>query len=224
MRRAGLIILVGIALSGMALAWLYRDTIAHGKEVLLSLISVARQMPIAAAIAFFLADVAVTALSIPVEIVFALVAGAIFGLLEGIVLVSFASALGATLACLAVRYFLRDTVRRHFKTQLEMVDRGIGKDGSYYLLSLRLLPIFPFTLVNVLMGVTAFPIRRFYLFSQLGMLPVVALYVNAGTQFARIGSLSDVLSLQTLVSLALLGIFPLAAKRLVALWQAARHN
>jgi pyruvate/2-oxoglutarate dehydrogenase complex dihydrolipoamide dehydrogenase (E3) component/uncharacterized membrane protein YdjX (TVP38/TMEM64 family) len=141
-----------------------------------------------------------------------LAAGALFGLLWGTVLVSFASAVGATIAFVLARYLLRDFVRRHFDKQSAAVDAGMQKEGAFYLLALRLVPIFPFFLVNLAMGITAIRVRTFYWVSQAGMLPGTIVYVNAGTQLAQIKTLSDVVSPALLGSFALLGVFPLLAK------------
>ena len=214
-RAVALCLLAAIAVSGLILAWLYRDQIAHSKTVLLPLVTKAKGTPLTTAVVFFLADVMVTALSVPIEILFAVTAGALFGLIEGTVLTGLAASIGATVSFLASRYLLRDWVRNRFAHRLEAIDRGLAEDGAYYLLSLRLLPVVPFSLVNILMGVTDFKTSRFYLFSLLGMVPAVALYVNAGTQFSKLSNLSGVLSPPMLISLALLGLFPLMAKWLV---------
>src|SRR5207302_7357733 len=162
--------------------------------------------------AFFAVYVLVTGASVPGAAVMTLAAGALFGLLWGIVLVSFASAIGATIAFLLARYVLRDFVRSRFEKQSAAVDAGMQKDGAFYLLALRLVPIFPFFLVNLAMGLTAIRVTTFYWVSQLGMLPGTIVYVNAGTQLGEIRTLSDVASPALLGSFALLGIFPLLAK------------
>src|SRR5439155_17808833 len=161
---------------------------------------------------FFAVYVLVTGVSLPGAAILTLAAGALFGLVWGVVLVSFASAIGATIAFVVARYVLRDFVRRHFEKQSSAVDTGMRKDGAFYLLALRLVPIFPFFLVNLAMGLTAIRVTTFYWISQLGMLPGTIVYVNAGTQLAQIRTLSDVASPALLGSFALLGIFPLLAK------------
>lgn len=160
--------------------------------------------------------VLVTALSLPGAAVMTLAGGALFGLWLGTLVVSFASAIGATLAFLASRYLLRSWVRNRFQQKLEAIDRGIERDGAFYLFTLRLVPVFPFFLINLLMGLTGIRTRTFYWVSQLGMLAGTAVYVNAGTQLARIDSLQGILSPAVLGAFVLLGLFPLAARTLLA--------
>ena len=171
--------------------------------------------PANAALYYFLAYVAVTALSLPGATVMTLAGGAIFGLLWGTVLVSFASTAGATLAFLASRFLLRDWVKQRFGERLRAIDAGIEREGGFYLFTLRLVPAFPFFLINLAMGLTAIRTRTYYWVSQLGMLLGTIVYVNAGTQLARIESLSGILSPALVGSFALLGVFPLIAKRLM---------
>ncbi|PSJ48005.1 pyridine nucleotide-disulfide oxidoreductase [Zobellella endophytica] len=171
---------------------------------------------------FFLLYVLVAALSLPGAAVMTLAAGALFGLWQGLVLVSFASSLGATLALLVARFLLRDQVQHRFGSRLKAVNAGIQRDGAFYLFTLRLVPVFPFFLINLLMGLTPFPARRFYWVSQLGMLPGTLVYVNAGTQLAALDSLGGILSPALWLSFALLGIFPLLARHLVRLMQRRR--
>ena len=161
---------------------------------------------------FFVLYTGVAALSLPGAAVLTLAAGAIFGFGVGLVVVSFASSIGATLAFLASRYLLRDAVQARFGARLGPINEGMRRDGALYLLSLRLVPAFPFFLVNLLAGLTPIAARRFYWVSQLGMLAGTAAYVIAGTQLGRIERLADVLSPGLLASLVLLGVFPLVAK------------
>ncbi len=171
--------------------------------------------PLRAALLFFALYVAVTAVSLPGAAVLTLAAGALFGFWQGLLLVSFASSLGALLAFLAARYLLRDTIQRRFGARLAPLNEGVARDGPLYLLSLRLVPLFPFWLVNLLMALTPLRAAPFYGVSQLGMLPGTAVFVNAGTQLAAVGALSDVLSAPLLASFVLLGLFPLLAKGLM---------
>jgi len=165
--------------------------------------------------AFFAIYVAVTALSLPGAAIMTLLAGAIFGLWVGTLVVSFASSLGATLAMLASRYLLRDGVKSKFGARLADIDRGVEREGAFYLFTLRLVPVFPFFVINLLMGLTAMKATTFYWVSQLGMLAGTLVYVNAGTQLAQIRSLQGILSPGLLGSFVLLGLFPLVAKKIV---------
>jgi len=170
--------------------------------------------PAKAALLYFLAYVAITGLSLPGAAVMTLAGGAVFGLLWGTVLVSFASTAGATLAFLASRFLLRDWVQQRFGERLQAVNAGIEREGGFYLLALRLVPLFPFFVINLVMGLTAIRTRTFYWVSQAGMLLGTIVYVNAGTQLAKIESLSGILSPAIVASFALLGIFPLLAKKI----------
>ena len=164
--------------------------------------------------AFFALYVAVTALSLPGAAVMTLAAGSLFGLVAGTVLVSFASSIGATLAFLASRYLLRDWVQQRFGTRLKAINAGIEREGAFYLFTLRLVPIFPFFLINAVMGLTPIRARTFYWVSQLGMLAGTLVFVNAGAQLAAIDSLSGIVSPALLGSFVLLGLFPLLARRI----------
>src|SRR2546422_7239432 len=182
-----------------------------------------RADPLAAGGLFFLIYVAVTALSLPGAAVMSLAVGAIFGLAWGTLIVSFASSAGATLAFLSSRFLFRESVRSRFGERLRAIDAGLEKEGAFYLFALRLVPAFPFVLVNLLMGLTPIRTRTFYWVSQIGMLPATIVYVNAGTQLATVKSLSGILSQALVGSLVLLGIFPLIAKRAVESVKAGRR-
>ncbi len=166
--------------------------------------------------AFFTLYVIVTALSVPGAAVMTIAAGTLFSLFSGSVIVSFASSIGATLAFLIARFLLREPVQRRFGGRLKAIDEGIKREGAFYLFTLRLVPLFPFFAVNVLMGLTAIRAVTFYWVSQLGMLPATIIYVNAGTQLGQLETLSGVLSPKILGSLVLLGLFPLVARRVPA--------
>jgi pyruvate/2-oxoglutarate dehydrogenase complex dihydrolipoamide dehydrogenase (E3) component/uncharacterized membrane protein YdjX (TVP38/TMEM64 family) len=172
--------------------------------------------------AYFILYVLVTAISFPGATVLTLAGGALFGLGTGLLLVSFASTIGATLAFLAARTLLYDFVQGKFGDRLDTINEGIKREGGFYLFTLRLVPLFPFFVINLVMGLT--PIRSFtyYWVSQVGMLPGTILYVNAGTQLARIESPADIVSPQIAVSLALLGIFPLLAKKALGIFKTRR--
>jgi pyruvate/2-oxoglutarate dehydrogenase complex dihydrolipoamide dehydrogenase (E3) component/uncharacterized membrane protein YdjX (TVP38/TMEM64 family) len=164
---------------------------------------------------FFLLYILVTALSLPGAAILTLAAGALFGLAQGLLVASFASSIGATLAFLVSRYLLRDTIKKRFPERLAAIDTGVEKEGAFYLFTLRLVPVFPFFLINLLMGLTAIKSWTFYWVSQVGMLAGTFVFVNAGTQLAQIESLSGILSLDLILSFALLGVFPLIAKSLI---------
>jgi pyruvate/2-oxoglutarate dehydrogenase complex dihydrolipoamide dehydrogenase (E3) component/uncharacterized membrane protein YdjX (TVP38/TMEM64 family) len=171
--------------------------------------------PLKVAGAYFLIYVAATALSLPGAAIITLAGGAIFGLLWGTVIVSFASSIGATLAFLVSRFVLRSTVEDKFGKRLTEINRGVEKDGAFYLFTLRLIPVVPFFVINLLMGLTKMKARTFYWVSQVGMLAGTLVYVNAGTQLAQIESLQGILSPGLIGSFVLLGIFPLIARKIV---------
>src|SRR5262249_29752126 len=168
-----------------------------------------------ALLVFFLVYVAVTALSLPAAALLTMVAGALFGRWLGTGVVSIASTLGATLAFLSSRYALRDWVQRKFGDRLGPLNRGVERDGAYYLFTLRLVPALPFFLINLGLGLTPMRVTPFAAVSWLGMLLGTFLYVNAGTELATLDSPEDLLSWTVLGSLALLGIVPLAVRKLV---------
>ena len=178
--------------------------------------------PVLTAGIFFAVYVAVTGLSLPGAAIMTLAAGAVFGVLWGTVIVSFASTLGATLAFLVSRFVLRDWVQGKFGDKLKAINTGMEKEGGFYLFTLRLIPIFPFFVINLVMGLTPIRAWTFYWVSQIGMLAGTLVYVNAGTQLAQLDSLKGILSPELLASFALLGIFPLIARNLVALVKARR--
>ncbi|WP_395685551.1 FAD-dependent oxidoreductase [Caenimonas koreensis] len=169
--------------------------------------------PLVAALTFFGIYIGVTALSLPGATILTLAAGAIFGLGWGSLIASFAASIGATLAFLVSRLVLRDWVQARFGERLTAINEGVRKDGAFYLFTLRVVPLFPFFLINLAMGVTHIRVLTFYWVSQIGMLLGTLVYVNAGTQLARIDKLADVASPAVLVSLAMLGLFPLIAKK-----------
>jgi len=173
-------------------------------------------------IIFGLVYIAVTGLSLPGATILTLAGGAVFGLLWGTVIVSFASTIGATLAFLAARFLFRDTVKSRFSSRMKAIDEGIERDGAFYLFTLRLVPVFPFFMINLTMGLTTLSIRTFYWVSQVGMFAGTIVYVNAGTQLAKIDSLAGILSPALLGSFVLLGLFPLAAKKIISSIQARK--
>jgi pyruvate/2-oxoglutarate dehydrogenase complex dihydrolipoamide dehydrogenase (E3) component/uncharacterized membrane protein YdjX (TVP38/TMEM64 family) len=178
--------------------------------------------PLLTSAVYFLVYVAVTSLSLPGAAVMTLAGGAVFGLLWGTLLVSFASTIGATLAFLVSRFLLRDMIQQRFGDKLKAVNAGIERDGAYYLFTLRLVPAFPFFVINLVMGLTPLATRTFYWVSQLGMLAGTLVYVNAGTQLARIESVNGILSPGLIASFTLLGVFPLVARKTVESVRARR--
>ncbi len=176
-----------------------------------------RANPWQTALAYFIIYVAVTGLSLPGAALMTLAGGAIFGLLWGTVIVSFASTIGATLAFLVSRFLLRDVMQSRFGDSLKAVNEGIKKDGAFYLFTLRLVPAFPFFVINLVMGLTPIRALTFLFVSQIGMLAGTIVYVNAGTQLAKLESLSGILSPGLIASFTLLGVFPLLARKAVQL-------
>ena len=171
--------------------------------------------PVMTALTFFILYVLVTGLSLPGAAIMTLIAGALFGLWTGTLLVSFASSIGATLAFMFSRFVLRDGVQNRFAHQLIAINKGIEREGALYLLTLRLVPAFPFFVINLVMGVTPIKTITFYWVSQLGMLAGTLVFVNAGTQLGQLESTADILSPGLFISFTLLGIFPLVAKTIV---------
>ncbi len=169
--------------------------------------------------AYFVLYVVVAALSLPGATAMTLAGGALFGMWVGLVTVSFASTIGATLACLVARFVLRDWVQNRFGDRLKAINEGIEREGAFYLFTLRLVPIFPFFVINLVMGLTKMPLRTFYWVSQVGMLAGTVVYVNAGKELARIDSLSGIMSPRLLLSFAILGLFPIIVKKLLTFYR-----
>ncbi len=174
-------------------------------------------------IIYALVYIVMTGLSLPGATILTLAGGAIFGLLWGTVIVSFASTIGALLAFLAARFLFRDAVKSRFGSRMQVINDGIDRDGAFYLFTLRLVPFFPFFMINLTMGLTTLKVKTFYWVSQLGMLAGTIIYVNAGTQLAKIESLSDILSPALIASFILLGFFPMIAKKILSLIQAKKY-
>lgn len=215
--RKILVLLALVATVGafFALGWNRYFSLEFLKESQARFAELRATQPLTLAAAYFLTYVAVTALSLPGATIVTLAGGALFGLGWGLLLVSFASSIGATLAFLTARFLLRDSVQSRFGQRLAEINRGIDKDGAFYLFTLRLIPVVPFFVINLLMGLTKMKARTFYWVSQLGMLAGTAVYVNAGTQLGQLNSLQGILSPALLGSFVLLGLFPLMARRLV---------
>ena len=164
---------------------------------------------------YMLLYILITALSLPGALIMSLGGGALFGLWLGFLLVSFSSTIGATLAFLAARFLFKDAIQNRFGEKLGAINKGIEQDGAFYLFTLRLVPVFPFFIINLVMGLTPIRTAVFYLVSQIGMLPGTLVYVNAGTQLGKLESASGILSPGLLLSFALLGVFPLLAKKMI---------
>ncbi len=192
------------------------------KDQLQLLTSLRDSNPVVVGGAFLLLYVAITALSLPGAALLTLAAGALFGLLWGTLIASFASTIGATVAFLISRFILQDSIQTRFSERLKAIDQGMKKDGALYLFTLRLVPVFPFFLINLLMGLTSIKVTTFYWVSQVGMFAGTLVYVNAGTQLGQLNSLSGILSPTLLLSFVVLGFFPLIAKKIVSIVQSRK--
>ncbi len=166
---------------------------------------------------YLLLYILVTALSLPGAVIMTLAGGALFGLGVGLVLVSFASTIGATCACFAARFILQDWVQQRFSDKLVTINEGVEREGAFYLFTLRLIPVFPFFMINLVMGLTKMRLTTFFWVSQLGMLPGTLVFVNAGKELAKIDSLAGILSPSLIVSFVILGLFPLLVKKVLGL-------
>ncbi|MBU1139298.1 MAG: TVP38/TMEM64 family protein [Proteobacteria bacterium] len=175
-------------------------------------------------VGYMLIYITATALSLPGALILTLAGGALFGLVTGIIVISFASSIGATLACGVSRYLLRDWVQSKFGDKLQKINEGMEKEGGFYLFTLRLVPIFPFFVINLVMGLATIRLSTYYWVSQLGMLPATIVYVNAGKELGKIDSLSGILSPGLIISFVLLGLFPITAKKLLTRIRNARKE
>jgi uncharacterized membrane protein YdjX (TVP38/TMEM64 family) len=161
---------------------------------------------------FFILYIVVTAFALPISLIKTLLAGALFGFWPGLILVSFASSIGSTFCFLFSRYALRAYIQKRFSNYLEKINKGIETDGWLYLLFLRLSPIFPFFIINLVFGLTKMKTLEFYLVSQIGMFIATAIFVNAGVQISNLNSLEEILSFKIVASLTVIGLFPLLVK------------
>jgi len=180
--------------------------------------------PVRTGLIFFISYILITGVSLPGAGIMTLSGGAIFGVAWGTILVSFGSVFGATMAFIIIRYLLHDFVQKRFSKQLEPINRGIKNEGGFYLFSIRLISVVPFFIVNALMALTPIKTLNFALVSQIGMLPGTIVFVNAGTQLAKIQSPGDVLSPDLIFSFVLIGIFPLMAKKIIDYVKRKRQN
>ncbi len=220
-------ILIVAVLTSLAIAFFAFDaneylTLEYIKSQQQSLESYYQQNPGQSLSIYFITYVIIAGLSLPGAVIMTLAGGAVFGLLTGTIIVSFASTLGATIAFLASRYILRDSIQAKFGDKLAAINEGIRKDGAFYLFTLRLVPAFPFFLINLLMGLMPIRTLTFFFVSQIGMLAGTVVFVNAGTQLAKIETISGILSPGLIFSFVLLGIFPFIAKKITSGIQARK--
>ena len=196
-------------------------SLSYIKESQVHLQSLYAENPFGILLGYIAIYIAVAALSLPGAVVLTLAAGALFGLVAGTVSVSIASTVGATLACFVSRFILQKWVQEKFADKLVAINRGVEKEGAFYLFSVRLIPVFPFFVINLVMGLTKMPLRTFFWVSQLGMLPGTIVFVNAGKELGQIESAAGILSPSLLISFVILGIFPITAKKIM---QKVRKN
>ena len=180
--------------------------------------------PVTVIAAYFVVYIMIVAASLPGATIISLAGGALFGFWVGTLVVSFASSIGATLAAILARYLFREPVERNFGDKLTLINEGIKREGAFYLFTMRLIPAIPFFVINVVMGLSVMPLKTFYWVSQLGMLPGTMVFLNAGSELGKIESVSDILSPGLLFSFALLGLFPLAAKKGLELYKKRLHS
>jgi len=192
--------------------WLSFETIKQHQQALLDHVD---QRPLLAALLFFIIYIVATALSIPGAALLTLLAGALFGVAQGVLIVSFASTIGASLAFIAARYLFRSSIETRYANKLHKINQGINQDGAFYLFSLRLIPIFPFFLINLVMALTQLRLKTYYWVSQVGMLPATIVYVNAGTELAKLNSLSGILSPSLIIAFSLLALLPYFSKAFI---------
>jgi pyruvate/2-oxoglutarate dehydrogenase complex dihydrolipoamide dehydrogenase (E3) component/uncharacterized membrane protein YdjX (TVP38/TMEM64 family) len=214
-----IVVVIGLFFAFDAQQYLTLDYLQSKREAFQAFFA---EYPVLTLGAFFIVYVTVTALSLPGAAVMTLAAGALFGLVTGTILVSFASTMGATLAFLVARILLRDTVQRRFGQSLKRINEGVEKDGAFYLFGLRLVPVFPFFVINLVMALTPMKTWTFYWVSQVGMLAGTIVYVNAGTQLGQLDSVGGLLSPELIGSFVLLGIFPLIARKIMQFLQARK--
>src|SRR6476619_4655349 len=218
MTRARLILLVLLAVlvaSFFALGLQRYLTLEYLKSQQSAFAALYDAHPMAVTAGYFAVYVAVTALSLPGAALLTLLGGALFGLWRGTLIISFASSIGATLAFLSSRFLFRDAVQRKFGDKLRALNAGVEREGAFYLFTLRLVPLFPFFVINLAMALTPIRTRTFYWVSQLGMLLGTIAYVNAGVQLAQIASARGIRSPTLVISFALLGLLPLLAKKII---------
>jgi uncharacterized membrane protein YdjX (TVP38/TMEM64 family) len=222
MKLKRIVILIIIALLVVAVKIFHLDhylTLSYLKGSLDELKALYGNHRLALLAGYFAVYILTTSLSIPGAAPLSIAGGAIFGFWATTIVVSFASAIGATLACFFSRFLLRDWIQNKFGDKIAKVNKGIEKEGAFYLFTLRLIPVLPFWMINLVMGLTNMPLFKFYWVSQIGMLPGTMVFVNAGKELAKIESVKDILSPGLIISFALIGIFPILVKKLISLYR-----
>ena len=222
------IVIALLVLAALAAFWaldLHRYfTLEYIKQSRLEFQALYAQHPVLVVGAYMLIYIVITALSLPGATVATLAGGAMLGFWPALIAVSFASSIGATLACFLARFVLRDWVQKKFGDKLEPINQGMEREGAFYLFTLRLVPIFPFFVINLVMGLTRLPLFTYYWVSQVGMLPGTVVYVFAGTELGKLTSLSDILSPGLITAFIILGLFPLVVKKLLAWYRSRRET
>jgi len=219
-----LIIIVGLI---VAVKFFHIDqylTLSFLKGSLDSLKSLYESHRIMVITGYFIIYVLTTSLSLPGASPLGIAGGALFGFWTATIVVSFASTIGATFACLVSRFLLRDWIQNKFGDRIKKVNEGVEKEGAFYLFTLRLIPVFPFWLINLAMGLTKMSLFKFYWVSQIGMLAGTMVFVNAGKELAKIESVKGILSPGLIISFTLIGIFPIMVKKLIALYRSRRQK
>lgn len=214
-----LVIVIFAVLKFDILSFLTLDSI---KNQHLEFQSYVNQNYLMSVIIFFVSYVFITAASLPGAAILTLLGGALFGLVNGVIIISFASSIGASIAFIISRYFLRDWVEERFASSIQSINDGIQKDGVFYLFALRLVPAVPFFIINLVMGLTRIKLLQFYIVSQVGMFAGTIVYVNAGTQLAKLDKLSGILSPQIITSFVLLALLPMVGRKLIKLLKARK--
>ena len=227
MKFKKIVILIVIAVLIVAVKVFNLDqylTLSYLKESLATFKALYENHRVMVIAGYFVIYVLTTSLSLPGASPLGIAGGALFGFWTATLVVSFASTIGATLACLVSRFLLRDWIQRKFSDKIVKVNEGIEKEGVFYLFTLRLMPLFPFWMINLVMGLTKMPLLKFYWVSQIGMLPGTMVYVNAGKELAKIESVKGIFSPSLIISFALIGIFPIAVKKLVAFYKKRKEK
>jgi len=223
LKKLSIIVLIAVAIILFKVSGLHQYlTLGYLKQQQVHFARLYAEHKIPVLCIYMLIYIVVTALSLPGAAVMTIAGGALFGLITGTIVVSFASTIGATLACIVARYLLRDWVQKKFGDKLRKINAGMEKEGGFYLFSLRLVPVFPFFVINLAMGLTSIRIGTYYWVSQLGMLPATIVYVNAGKELAQLDSLAGILSPGLIFSFALLGLLPILSKKLLGLYNRRR--